>query len=534
MPAIYTNEFKKQVAHRVVRDRVGMSDVAREFGVSYSNVYRWANDARYNEVDVAPNAVAPQDYAGNTNNNNNIRVIKGLKLLGDFRSRGSCSIGDMNVICPFCLARRYAKEREGLCCLKSKIQLPPQNSIPENYRLLLQGFFYLTNLTLYFVYLDISFRKDIRKYNASMAWTSMGANVDERLANQRDGVYTFKISGQLSHKIGSLLPQRHESHKFAQIYFLDGDEQVTRRNEVFGNRLDNNILAALQQMLTDLRNPYVELFIQAREFPNTEEMALRIFRDSAFDPRRYNLPTVSEVAAVIVDRDIEHGRDIVIKSRTGFLQQIQSSHPSYSALSYPLLFPRGENGWRVGIPYNSATARTKLSMRDWACYYLQQRIEDNMLHLSGRLFQQFVVDIYAQIEQDRLLYLRYNQDKIRADVYQGLIDATVSGEFNRIGRRVVLPSSFTGGDRYMIQVYADSMCLVRTYGKPDIFVTMTCNPNWAEIQAQLPVGYKAEDRPDIVARVFHLKLKEFIEDVKKGLLDKSNIYVFFNFFFFEF
>lgn len=157
-----------------------------------------------------------------------------------------------------------------------------------------------------------------------------------------------------------------------------------------------------------------------------------------------------------------------------------------------------------------------------------------MLHLSGRLFQQFVVDIYAQIEQDRLLYLRYNQDKIRADVYQGLIDATVSGEFNRIGRRVVLPSSFTGGDRYMIQVYADSMCLVRTYGKPDIFVTMTCNPNWAEIQAQLPVGYKAEDRPDIVARVFHLKLKEFIEDVKKGLLDKSNIYVFFNFFFFEF
>lgn len=82
----------------------------------------------------------------------------------------------------------------------------------------------MTNLTLYFVYLDISFRKDIRKYNASMAWTSMGANVDERLANQRDGVYTFKISGQLSHKIGSLLPQRHESHKFAQIYFLDGDE----------------------------------------------------------------------------------------------------------------------------------------------------------------------------------------------------------------------------------------------------------------------------------------------------------------------
>ena len=74
MPAIYTNELKKQVVYRVVRDRLAMSDVAQEFGVSYSNVYRWANDARYNEVDMAQNAVAPQDYA---RNNNNIRVIKG-------------------------------------------------------------------------------------------------------------------------------------------------------------------------------------------------------------------------------------------------------------------------------------------------------------------------------------------------------------------------------------------------------------------------------------------------------------------------
>ena len=47
---------------------------------------------------------------------------------------------------------------------------------------------------------------------------------------------------------------------------------------------------------------------------------------------------------------------------------------------------------------------------------------------GGRLFQQYVVDIYVKIETMQLRYLRNNQDTIRAELYQGLQDALTSGE----------------------------------------------------------------------------------------------------------
>ena len=50
----------------------------------------------------------------------------------------------------------------------------------------------------------------------------------------------------------------------------------------------------------------------------------------------------------------------------------------------------------------------------------------------------------------------------------------------------------------------------RVLGKPSYFITMTCNTKWREIQEQLVGVQRAEHRPDIVARVFHLKVKELL------------------------
>ena len=75
-----------------------------------------------------------------------------------------------------------------------------------------------------------------------------------------------------------------------------------------------------------------------------------------------------------------------------------------------------------------------------------------------------------------------------------------------IGKRVILPSSFTGSPRDMHQRYQDSVVRVRHFHKPDLFITMTCNPKWKEIIDALPEGQTAADRPDSVARVFNIKL----------------------------
>jgi hypothetical protein len=50
------------------------------------------------------------------------------------------------------------------------------------------------------------------------------------------------------------------------------------------------------------------------------------------------------------------------------------------------------------------------------------------------------------------------------------------------GKKVILPSSFTGSLRYMMQNYLGAMTICKVYGYPYLFITFTCNPNWLEIE----------------------------------------------------
>lgn len=65
----------------------------------------------------------------------------------------------------------------------------------------------------------------------------------------------------------------------------------------------------------------------------------------------------------------------------------------------------------------------------------------------------------------------------------------------------------------MQQNYQDAMAIVRKYGKPDLFVTFTCNPNWPEIKDTLLTNTTYQNAPLSVVRVFHIKLLEFINDI---------------------
>ena len=73
---------------------------------------------------------------------------------------------------------------------------------------------------------DPQFRKFSRKYNSAFAFTSLGVKLDQELANARNGVYTFRIHGQVSHLIGSLTPADGRAEEYAQIYILDPQQQV--------------------------------------------------------------------------------------------------------------------------------------------------------------------------------------------------------------------------------------------------------------------------------------------------------------------
>lgn len=99
---------------------------------------------------------------------------------------------------------------------------------------------------------------------------------------------------------------------------------------------------------------------------------------------------------------------------------------------------------------------------------------------SRRLTQQFCMDAYVTGERSRIRRVWLNQDAIKADLYQGLQDLLNSHEFVH-GRKVILPSSFSGSPRQMIQLYHNTIALVREYGYPSLFITMTANPGLQEI-----------------------------------------------------
>ncbi|KAG3090755.1 hypothetical protein PC121_g3977 [Phytophthora cactorum] len=203
-----------------------------------------------------------------------------------------------------------------------------------------------------------------------------------------------------------------------------------------------------------------------------------------------------------------------------------------------------------------------MSLREHVAYRLYQKCDDQfVLHQGGRLFQQNCVDQRAKCKQEQLRWVAAHQSEIRADLYSGLDNSlmsestTVLGEreallskynrsahtlqhpdqprqrdnhfLNQIGKRVIFPSSYSGGPRSMDKSYQDSMTIVREYGILDAFVTMTCNPAWEEIMEKIPDGQTAQDRPDIVTRVWKLKLGSELKDLDEGVLGRvhARIYV---------
>ena len=105
--------------------------------------------------------------------------------------------------------------------------------------------------------------------------------------------------------------------------------------------------------------------------------------------------------------------------------------------------------------------------------------------------------MYSKIEFSRLQYLRFHQSQLRADLYQGLADVVLASDGqvdgSQLGKKIILPSSLTGGPSYQHQLYQDAMSLVWQFGKPDFFVTFTCNPRWQEITDALFPGQTAEN-----------------------------------------
>src|SRR5581483_6410522 len=103
----------------------------------------------------------------------------------------------MNIICEYCQALKWKNEVKGFCCVKGQISLAPLFPAPP----VLYNLFTTKDPNTNEPYIN-----QIRAYNQIFAFTSLGAKIDKDLVNAKEGVYTFKIQGDLYHQIGGLIP----------------------------------------------------------------------------------------------------------------------------------------------------------------------------------------------------------------------------------------------------------------------------------------------------------------------------------------
>ncbi|CAF0889926.1 unnamed protein product, partial [Brachionus calyciflorus] len=247
-------------------------------------------------------------------------------------------------------------------------------------------------------------------------------------------------------------------------------------------------------------------------------------RLNASKNKLYNLPTAQEVAALITNEDNKVvTSDLVVHHKDGNIQRVDEKYGFSDPLHYVLMLPReeSENLDNSNLDKNSELAeKTKfVTAMQYYAYQIHDR-ENSSLNLFGRLFHQYIVEQYAgKVEAGRLNYLFFNQKSIRAELYQGMLDSLNSDtptNPENVGKKIILSSSFSGSPRRMHQLYQDAMSVVRAFGKPDLIITMTCNPKWPEIQKEILESQTPNERPDIFVRIFRIKLKILIEDLTKN------------------
>ena len=418
------------------------------------------------------------------------------------------------------------------CCKNGDIVLPAFTEPPQLLRDLYAGRHELSS----------EFHKNIRQYNAALAFTSIVYTPDRRLGPHAGNV-AFQIHGELYHLQGPLHPRDHDQPRYAQLFLYDPQPATDSRHQQNSN-LNRRLLSLLDQLLRE-KNRFYSVYRTAKERLDAAAKSqedtriilnpqLRLIMEKGADRRRENLPTGKEVALLIPEEEGKPGgRDLILAHRPApgsteegaSLKRIHFTHPAYMPLHYVLLFPDGDVGRHFGLRLqanaNPERQRLRMSAQMYYRYRLFERpaaIDPNIIHCGGRLFQQYIVDAYSIVERERLEFLRREQPRLRCQLYDGIQDSLAHDTLDptQIGKMTVLPSSFAGSDRAMQQLYQDAMALVRHIGKPDLFITFTANPKWNEITSALRPGQSHMDRPDVVARVFRAKLRLLIHLLKKG------------------
>ena len=363
---------------------------------------------------------------------------------------------------------------------------------------------------------DSHVHNHIRQYNAALALASVGysgtALSRPGMPPGRphvDGWGSLKISGRPYHRIGPLSPDPGCQPVWGQLFMLDAADASCQR--VAGTRcaaqLRPAVLAALHASLLQ-HNQWVQDFVAAGTGTVAE--------------LSWSSEDLSQKSGMVAICAAAGPRSIVVRRRSEQLVRISDQHPLYFPLAYVLLFPTG------GLGYSPAMTRTdpsngevlgKMHMLEWARYMMMRRSGSASLILSGgKLTLEFWCDVWCSIECRNLDYIAGSnvQMQMRMASRRTLMDqlqSDGSAALHRLGAPVYLPAHFVGSPRWYHALFLDALALPTEYHLPDLFITVTFNPEWPELARMMPSHGNVHDHADVVARVFWFRFMRIMADI---------------------
>ncbi|GAB0086485.1 uncharacterized protein DMENIID0001_005600 [Sergentomyia squamirostris] len=463
-----------------------------------------------------------------------------------------------NIIYGAQTSERVQNGKFHICCMGGKIVLPPIPQRDEIQEMLMnQNHFYYEHL-----------KTHIRHYNTSFSFASFmhsQGRIDPRAPPNR-GIYIFFLHGVAYHGISHSQPHPDKETAFGQIYFLDPQEaqnvRVRNANQHLHFELDETLTQIFESLMRE-HNVFAEVYQKFRDHvrdltPEQNRQASLLFYDRPNQHRcrwHSSHPFASSICrCTVLSPNISiwtWGYNIDLISANSATRKVQLSEYARNHLA-------DRDGQGVGNPLLNYGSLLQQLICDWAHRREQLKLHFiQRMQLRGVSFQEYhnlrhqiferneaprVADLPVEEQNDDIPVLQYannyipplaaaqgvaanqvppaqgdNQVPPPPPPGQGDNQVPPPGQ-NPPGVAVLLPSSFPGSPRNMVQRYSDVMSMMAALGKPDLFITFSCNPTWPEIVDNLKPYWSREDQVTLQCRVFHIKLKDFVKQLVDDMI----------------
>ena len=324
---------------------------------------------------------------------------------------------------------------------------------------------------------------------------------------------------------------------------LSDDDNVAESN------IDNNLLVSITRDLIENNHLCREFNFIANNvsIASNEEIINGI---ALLNTQVHNYE-VSAITAENNPRNIVKSIRLTLPDKTSNI--IKQNSALFEPLCYPMLFNTGENGWNYDLGKKFSFSKYLISrilqpdhiynnfddekgdflIGHFSKYNESNFFPSNRFQLLYRIGQTYIVDMSSTLIDSRMDYQKDNQKMILGTDHAMDNDGNDNDENDENDenddndddddsdnderdKKVFLSESLHGSRRHLKKKQLNSLALIAEYGKPHMFLTLTCNPKWPELGDALPHGQTAYDNPVITNMVFKKRLDALLYNIRHG------------------